>query len=67
MELERMFPIYKVEHGLILSRQGDMTAGFEVYLAEVFSLGGVGFEALHHVWNKAAGVLPRNTVLHKQD
>jgi conjugation system TraG family ATPase len=67
MELEQLFPIYKVEHELILSRVGDMTAAFEVDLPELFSLSSSGFEAVHHAWNKAVGVLPGNTVLHKQD
>jgi conjugation system TraG family ATPase len=67
MDLEQVFPIYKVENELILSRQGDMTAAFEVDLPELFSLSSAGFEAAHHAWNKAVGVLPGNTVLHKQD
>ncbi|WP_339869407.1 TraG family conjugative transposon ATPase [uncultured Algoriphagus sp.] len=67
MELADLFPIYKVEHELILSRVGDMTAAFEVELPEVFSLSAAGFEGVHHAWNKAVGVLPGNTVLHKQD
>lgn len=67
MELERIFPIYKVEHDLILSRQGDVTAAFSVRLPEIFSLSPTGFEALHHAWNKAVGVLGGNTILHKQD
>jgi len=67
MDLERLLPIYKVEQNLILSRQGDMTAVFEVELPELFSLSATGFDSVHHGWNKAIGVLPGNTVLHKQD
>lgn len=67
MELERIFPLYKVENDLILSRQGDVTACFRVELPEIFSLSAVGFESVHHAWNKAVGVLGGNTVLHKQD
>lgn len=67
MELEKLFPIYKVEHDLILSFQGDVTAAFEVELPEVFSLNSSGFEALHFAWNKAIGVLQAHTVFHKQD
>ena len=67
MKLDQLFPIYKVEHDLILSRQGDMTMAFDVDLPELFSLSGVGFEALHAAWSKAVGVLAGNTVLHKQD
>ncbi|WP_026968187.1 TraG family conjugative transposon ATPase [Algoriphagus terrigena] len=67
MELDRLFPLYKVEQNLIISRQGDVTAAFEVALPEIFSLSPAGMEAMHQAWNKAVDILPGQTVLHKQD
>lgn len=55
MELDRVFPIYKVEHNLILSRQGDMTMAFEVDLPELFSLNASGFEGVHAAWRHCGG------------
>lgn len=67
MELEQLFPLYKVEKGLIVSRKGDVTAAFDVGLPEIFSLGLAEIEAVHQAWNKAVDRLPEWTVLHKQD
>ncbi|MCE7057598.1 TraG family conjugative transposon ATPase [Algoriphagus sp. AGSA1] len=67
MDLQKMFPLYKLEHDMILSRPGDMTVVFEVGLPEIFSQSPAGYEAVQHAWNKAIGLLEGNTVLHKQD
>ena len=60
-------PIYKVEQDCILSRQGDITIGFEVTLPEIFTLGTQDFETLHQTWLKAIRLLPVNSIFHKQD
>ena len=67
MDISQVFPIYKIEQDMILSRQGDITAAYAVELPEIFSLNPSGFQAMHAAWNKAIGVLPGQTVLHKQD
>ncbi|MBN3584839.1 TraG family conjugative transposon ATPase [Algoriphagus aestuarii] len=67
MELSKVFPIYKVENNLILSRQGDITAGFKIQLPEIYSLSKIGFEKVHSAWVKVVGLLPEKTILHKQD
>ncbi len=63
----KVFPVYKVEHDCIISRQGDVTLAYEVTLPEIFSLSNEEYEALHHVWVKAIKVLPQHSVFHKQD
>jgi conjugation system TraG family ATPase len=65
--LEEVMPIYKVEQDCILSRQGDITLGFEVTLPEIFTLGNQDFETLHQTWVKAIRLLPVNSIFHKQD
>lgn len=65
--LDKVFPIYKVEHDCILSKQGDVTLAFEVTLPEIFTLSDQEYEAFHQVLIKAIKVLPNNTVFHKQD
>lgn len=67
MDLTKIFPIYKVEHDAVLSKQGDMTLAFEVTLPEIFTLSDSDYEAFHQVLIKAIKVLPKNTVFHKQD
>ena len=65
--LDDILPILSVENDLILSKQGDITMGFEVKLPEIFTLSLEEYEAFHHAWIKAIKVLPAGTAFHKQD
>jgi conjugation system TraG family ATPase len=65
--LENRSPIYKVEHGCIASKHGDITACFRVTLPELFTLTGEDYAQLHSAWVKAIKVLPDYSVVHKQD
>ncbi|SIT95226.1 TraG family conjugative transposon ATPase [Pontibacter indicus] len=67
VELEKMLPVYQVEHDCILSRQGDITLAYEVSLPEIFTLSDQEYEAFHQAFIKAIRLLPRQTVFHKQD
>lgn len=61
------FPVYKIEHDCILSKQGDVTLAYEATLPEIFTLSDQEYEAFHHILIKAIKVLPKNLVFHKQD
>ena len=65
--LDNILPLIAVEHDLILSRQGDITVAYQVELPEIFTLSDQEYEAFHQAWVKAIRVLPRESVLHKQD
>ncbi len=65
--MEALLPIWKVENGCILSKNGDITIAFEMVLPEIFSLSNEDYEALHHTWLKAIRILPVGSILHKQD
>lgn len=65
--LSKVFPIYKVEHDCILSKQGDVTLAYEVTLPEIFTLSDQEYEAFHQVLIKAIKVLPAHSIFHKQD
>lgn len=67
MNLEQLFPIYKVEHDCILSKQGDATIAYQVTLPEIFTLSDQEYEAFHQVLVKAIKTLPANSIFHKQD
>jgi conjugation system TraG family ATPase len=66
-EAKEILPIYKIEHNCILSRQGDITAGFKVSLPEIFTLSDRDYESYHQAWVKAIKLLPQHSVFHKQD
>ncbi|MCT1523840.1 TraG family conjugative transposon ATPase [Sphingobacterium hotanense] len=65
--LDEILPIMDVEHDCILSKQGDITVVFKADLPELFTLSDQEYEAFHQAWVKAIKVLPKYTVLHKQD
>jgi len=67
LEAKNILPIYKVEHGCILSMQGDITVAYMVQLPEIFTLSDRDYEAYHQAWLKAIKVLPQQSILHKQD
>ncbi|WP_235553912.1 TraG family conjugative transposon ATPase [Niabella agricola] len=66
-DLSSLLPLYKIENDLILSKQGDVTAVFELMLPEIFTLSNDQHEQLHQAWIKAIKILPRHSILHKQD
>jgi conjugation system TraG family ATPase len=65
--LEKIIPVYKIERDALLSKQGDISVVFSLKLPEIFTLSNEEYEALHQVWIKAVKVLPKHTILHKQD
>jgi len=65
--LKDLIPLFGVEHDCILSKQGDITVGFEATLPEIFTMSTEEYEAFHQTWIKAIKLLPKNTVFHKQD
>lgn len=65
--VEKLLPVYKVEHSAVLSFQGDVTVAFEMELPEIFTLADSEHEAFHQAWLRAVKVLPSHTVLQKQD
>lgn len=67
IDLNKVFPIYKVEQDCILSKQGDVTLAFKLTLPEMFTLSDQEYEAFHQILVKAIKVLPNQTVFHKQD
>ncbi|UCS92325.1 TraG family conjugative transposon ATPase [Echinicola marina] len=66
-ELENHFPIGRVERDFLLSRSGDITAGFEVMLPEIFTQDSKDYDSQHATWNKAIRLLPEGHILNKQD
>ncbi|PZO35057.1 MAG: conjugal transfer protein TraG [Flavobacteriaceae bacterium] len=65
--LEDILPIMDVQHDCILSKNGDVTIVFRAELPEIFTLSDQEYEAFHQAWIKAIKILPKHTVLHKQD
>ncbi|MBS0027075.1 TraG family conjugative transposon ATPase [Chitinophaga sp. 2R12] len=65
--LRDIFPIADYEHDCILSKQGDITIAYSVELPEIFTAHADDFEVWHQALIKAVKLLPKNTMIHKQD
>ncbi|QEM12424.1 TraG family conjugative transposon ATPase [Mucilaginibacter rubeus] len=63
----RIFPVYKVEHDCLVSAQGDITIAYQLMLPEIFTLADNEYEAYHQAWIRAVKVLPKQSIIHKQD
>jgi conjugation system TraG family ATPase len=65
--LDDVMPVLGIEHDCIISKQGDITLAYKVRLPEIFTLSDNEYEAFHQAWVKAIKVLPKHSILHKQD
>ncbi|MBV4357319.1 TraG family conjugative transposon ATPase [Pinibacter aurantiacus] len=65
--LTDILPIMDVEHDAIVSKQGDISIVFKCSLPEIFTLSDENYEAIHQGLVKAIKVLPKDSILHKQD
>lgn len=65
--LEEILPIMEIQHDCIISKQGDVTVVFKAELPEIFTLSDQEYEAFHQAWVKSLKVLPKYSVMHKQD
>ncbi|PZP47257.1 MAG: conjugal transfer protein TraG, partial [Pseudopedobacter saltans] len=66
-DLKQLFPLYKMEQGCLLSKQGDITLCLELTLPELFTNSTEEYEQLHAIWVKAMGLLPQGFMVHKKD
>lgn len=67
VNIEKILPIYKVEHNAIVSMQGDITIGYKVDWFDIFTRSGQDYEASHQALVKALKLLPAFTIYHQQD
>jgi conjugation system TraG family ATPase len=67
INIEKILPVYKVEHGALLSAYGDITIVYEVAQPDIFTLSGADYENYHQSWVRAARVFGKYTILHKKD
>jgi len=65
--LDDFLPIMDVEHDCIVSKMGDITVAYQIDLPEIFTLSDQEYETFHQSWVKAIKVLPKFSILHKQD
>ena len=64
IDLKKIFPIQAIEKDFLIAGNGDITAGWEIMLPEIFSLGIEGYNNLYENMVHAFLKLPNNTVVH---
>lgn len=67
VKIDDVCPIYKIENGVLISKNGDLTVGYEIYLPELWTLGDSDYEKMHSDWVNCIKDLPAYTIVHKQD
>lgn len=67
VEVDKIMPLGRVENNCIVSASGDITVAYRLALPEIFTLSDRDYEAYHHTWVRAIRLLPRQSILHKQD
>jgi conjugation system TraG family ATPase len=67
INIEKIMPVYKIEHNCLLSAQGDITVAYRVALPDIFTLSDADYETCHQSWVRAIRVLPKHCIVHKQD
>jgi conjugation system TraG family ATPase len=60
-------PVYGIENGCILSRQGDYTVAYRMHKPEIFQLSGDEYQLLHLTWVRAIKLMPVGAIIHLQD
>jgi conjugation system TraG family ATPase len=67
IQLNERLPILEIDQDCIVSRRGDVSAVYEVFKPELFSLSKEELAAQQAAWIKAINTLPYNSVLTIQD
>lgn len=66
-DLYEVIPVMAVKDGLILSRRGEVTVGWEMSLPTAYTLAEKGYDDIVECFASAARLLPPWTLIHRQD
>src|ERR1035437_5085300 len=66
-DLAEVLPIQSIENNLIINGNGDISAGFKIFLPEVFTVSEIDAKELHKDFVGLLKLLPEGTIVHKQD
>ena len=66
-ELRDYIPVMKIEDDCLVSKRGDLTYGWRVYLPVAYSVNEPGYDSIIATFLQAYKLLPPYCVVHKQD
>lgn len=64
--LEEVIPIHSIEDDFVINGNGDLTAGYKIFLPEVFTLSDSAIESMHRSLDALLKMLPSGTIVHQQ-
>lgn len=67
VDLDRVFPLAKITDGVVISKRGEVTVGWELTLPTAFSLVEEDYDDMLLDFASAVRVLPQWTMVHRQD
>lgn len=65
--LEDFLPHMAVENGCVMSKRGDLTFGWRVWLPTAYTVNEAGYDSIINSFQQAYRLLPPYCVVHKQD
>lgn len=65
--LREFIPIMMINDGCVVSKRGDMTFGWKVYLPVAFTVNEAGYDSIIASFMQAYKILPPWCIVHKQD
>lgn len=65
--MEEVFPILEIQKDCMMSKMGDLSLAYELTLPEIFTLSEQDYEDFHQSWVRALRILPKHSILQKQD
>ncbi len=67
IDIDKVFPIYRVEQNLLISKKGDVSIVYQLKLPQIYSLSSDDIDKINAVFEKVIRSLPENTIIQKQD
>ncbi len=67
IELEQFLPMMAVKDGCVVSKKGDLTFGWQIYLPVAYSVNEPGYDSIIASFMQAYKLLPPYCIVHKQD
>lgn len=65
--LREYIPIMKIQDGCVVSKRGDLTFGWRVYLPVAYTVNEAGYDSIIATFMQAYKILPPWCIVHKQD
>jgi len=66
-QFDRIFPLMGMKDGVVISKRGDLTVGWELTLPDAFSLLESDYDEMAGALASAVRILPPWTMVHRQD